>query len=158
MPEVVVLHTKTMPKKVRATAELGARVDAGRCVRNQLTHAHRRARCWTPSNRRGRMQVVVQSADGERHSYLAKGLEDLRMDERILQWMGAASDALARRHARDPSKQATVRLADDAGGLLTCSFRDRGRLACSPRAHWCGQAGKSPCASTLWCPLAPLAA
>ena len=47
-------------------------------------------------------QVVLQTTDGGQFTYLVKGLEDLRLDQRVLQWMQAASDALQRASGRRP--------------------------------------------------------
>jgi hypothetical protein len=42
----------------------------------------------------GAAQVWVRGADGRTHAFLLKGMEDLRLDARILQWTAVASAAV----------------------------------------------------------------
>lgn len=71
-PEVTVLHTKTMPKK-----------------------------------------VYLRASDGRSYPFLVKGMEDLRLDERVMQWLRLTGDRLTQKlastKASPPAQFANVR-------------------------------------------------
>ena len=52
--------------------------------------------------------MALHTTDGGQFTYLVKGLEDLRLDQRVLQWMQAASDALQRASGRRPHGASTA--------------------------------------------------
>lgn len=52
-------------------------------------------------------KISMIGSDGRKHTYLFKGLEDLHLDERIMQFMAIINNMFARAHKSVPATAST---------------------------------------------------